>query len=226
MPTYNERENLKTLVERIDSSLKGRSYEVIIVDDNSPDKTWSLAQELAEFYPVKVIRRIGKRSLSSAIVDGFSHASGRHLVVMDADLQHPPEIIPKLIEAIENGADIAIASRYIKGGGIEGWTITRKIISLGAVFLARMLLTRVKDPMSGFFALKKKVIEGVELKPKGYKILLEILAKGKHTKTAEIPYIFQPRKHGKSKLNMKEYGEYIRHLMALMRYKFGVISSC
>ena len=219
VPTYNERENLKILVERIANSLKEREYEIIVVDDNSPDGTWKLAQDLAQFYPIRLIKREGKRGLASAVVDGFSYATGHCFVVMDADLQHPPELVPELIDAIEGGADLAIASRYVKGGGIRGWSHFRRFISMVAVWLARIFLTSVRDPMSGFFALKRDVIEGVDLRPRGYKILLEILVKGKYSRVVEIPYIFEPRKLGQSKLNKKQYVEYLKHLISLMRYK-------
>jgi len=219
VPTYNERENLEILVKRISSSLRGEEYEVIVVDDNSPDGTWKLAQELSRFYPIKLIRREERKGLASAVIDGFSHATGNCLVVMDADLQHPPEVIPRLIEAVEGGADLAIASRYIKGGGVRGWPFFRRLISRGATWLARLFLTSVKDPMSGFFALRKEVIEGADLRPKGYKILLEVLVKGRYSRVVEIPYIFEPRKIGRSKLKGKHYVEYLEHLISLMRYK-------
>lgn len=219
VPTYNERENLEILVKRIASSLGDKEYEIIIVDDNSPDGTWRLAQELARFYPIKLIKREEKRGLASAVVDGFSHAAGHCFVVMDADLQHPPEAIPRLIEAIENGADLAVASRYIEGGSVRGWSFFRRFVSRGATWLARLFLTNVKDPMSGFFALRREVVEGADLRPEGYKILLEILVKGNYARVAEIPYTFEPRKLGRSKLKGRQYIQYLKHLISLMRYK-------
>jgi dolichol-phosphate mannosyltransferase len=126
---------------------------------------------------------------------------------MDADLQHPPEVVPSLIKAIEDGADIAVASRYVPGGGTAGWSKTRKVISGGAIMLAHVLLPqsrKVKDPMSGFFAFKKGVISGVMLAPIGYKILLEMLIVGKAGKVTEVPFMFAPRELGKSKLNASQ----------------------
>lgn len=225
VPTYNERENLEILMKRIASSLRDKEYEVIVVDDNSPDGTWKLAQELAQFYPIKLIKREERRGLASAVVDGFSHAAGHCFVVMDADLQHPPEVIPRLIEAIENGADLAIASRYVEGGGVKGWPFFRRLVSRGATFLARLFLTNIKDPMSGFFALRREVIEGADLRPEGYKILLEIVVKGKYSRVVEIPYVFEPRKLGQSKLKKKQYVEYLKHLISLMQYKRGTLKA-
>ncbi|MEM1586973.1 MAG: glycosyltransferase [Candidatus Bathyarchaeia archaeon] len=219
VPTYNERENLEVLVKKIDDSLGDRDYEIVIVDDNSPDGTWELAQELSQSYPIKLVKREGKRGLASAVVDGFSHAAGQCLVVMDADLQHPPELVPKLVDAVKSGADLAIASRYVGGGEVRGWSLSRRLISRGATWLAKLFLTDVKDPMSGFFALRRGVVEGVDLRPEGYKILLEILVKGRHSSVVEVPYTFKPRRLGRSKIGAKEYAKYLKHLISLMRYK-------
>ncbi|HUV52457.1 MAG TPA: polyprenol monophosphomannose synthase, partial [Dehalococcoidia bacterium] len=178
VPTYNESENIKTLVERVHKSLSDYNYELIVVDDNSPDGTAELAKSLSSKYPVRVIVRTNERGLASAVVAGFKQAKGDILGVIDADLQHPPEFVPNLIKGVKEGADVAIASRYIKGGAIEGWTLKRKIISLGAKLPANVLLTaarKIKDPLSGFFLFRKQVIEGTELSPTGYKILLEVL---------------------------------------------------
>ena len=195
-------------------------YELVIVDDNSPDGTAELALELSRHYPIRVIKRPGKLGLATAVVEGFKHARGEVLVVMDADLQHPPELVPELVrKVLYEGYDIAIASRYVKGGRIEGWSFTRRIVSKGAILLAHLLVPRtrgIKDPVSGFFAIKRSVIEGVELNPIGYKILLEILAKGRWTRVVEVPYTFKPRTRGKSKLSAKEIVNYLRHLLRLM----------
>ncbi len=222
VPTYNERENLEELFERIARALEGREFEIIVVDDDSPDKTWKKAEELAKKYPVKVIRRTNKRGLSSAVIRGFKEANSEILVVMDADLQHPPEVIPKLIEAIEEGVDVAIASRYVKGGKVENWYWWRKLISKGAIMIGRVALPRIrniKDPVSGFFALRRKVIEDVELNPVGFKILLEILIKGKYERVAEVPFIFGIRKAGESKLTRRQVFNYLKHLYRLMRWE-------
>ncbi|ASA78642.1 glycosyltransferase [Thermococcus sp. 5-4] len=222
VPTYNERENLEELFDRISRALEGYDYEIIIVDDDSPDRTWEFAQELSERYPVKVIRRTEEKGLSSAVIRGFREASGDVFVVMDADLQHPPEVIPKLLKAIENGADIAIASRYVPGGGVRNWYWYRKLISKGAIMIGRLALPKirnVKDPVSGFFALRREVVEGVTLNPVGFKILMEILIKGKYGKVAEVPFTFGLRKAGESKLGTKTMLNYLRHVYRLMRWE-------
>lgn len=224
IPTYNERDNLEELFERISNSMSkaGYEFEIVIVDDDSPDRTWERAMELGERYPVKVIRRTDEKGLSSAVIRGFKEASGDVLVVMDADLQHPPEKIPELVEAIENGADIAVASRYIPGGAVKNWYWYRKLISKGAIMIGRLALPRirnVKDPVSGFFALKREVVEGTELNPIGFKILMEILIKGRYSKVVEVPFTFGLRKAGESKLSGKTMVKYLKHVYRLMRWE-------
>ena len=221
VPTYNERENLEELLRRVNDacSSAGIEVETVIVDDNSPDGTGNLAEELAGTYAVKVIHRAGKLGLSTAVIEGFGVASGDLLVVMDADLSHPPEKIPEMIAKIESGeAQVVVGSRYVPGGKVENWPIHRRLISKGATQLARWL-TEVKDPMSGFFALRKDVIEGVELDPVGYKIGLEILVKGRYEKAAEVPITFADRKAGKSKLGASVYLKYIDHCTRLYEFK-------
>ena len=221
MPTYNETENLDELVRRVQQacSSAGLQVEIVIVDDDSPDGTGTRAEELAKTQNLKVVHRSGKLGLSSAVLEGFKVASGSVLVVMDADLSHPPEKIPEMVSKIDSGeADVVVGSRYIKGGSVENWPITRRIISKGATLLARWL-TKVKDPMSGFFALKRSVIEGVVLDPVGYKIGLEILVKGKYSKAVEVLIHFADRKAGKSKLGGGEYLRYIDHVILLYEYR-------
>ncbi len=221
VPTYNEKDNLDELVQRINSSCSkaGIECEIVIVDDNSPDGTGAKAEELAKSARMKVLHREGKLGLSSAVLEGFKVASGSVLVVMDADLSHPPEKIPEMVSKIESGeAELVVGSRYIKGGSVENWPLRRKAVSKGATFLARWL-TKVKDPMSGFFALSRSVIDGVALNPVGYKIGLEILVKGKYEKAAEVPIHFADRKAGKSKLGGTEMLRYIDHVSMLYEHK-------
>jgi dolichol-phosphate mannosyltransferase len=220
IPTFNEHDNITPLVERISAAIPGKDYEVVFVDDDSHDGTPELIDKLSLKYPVRVVVRKDKKGLASAVVDGFSLVSTNIIVVMDADLQHPPEVIPALIKALRDGADVAVASRYVPGGGTEGWSKTRKIISSGAIALAHLFLPhsrRVKDPMSGFFAFNKSAISGVRLEPIGYKILLEMLVVGKVGKVSEVPFKFQLRQKGESKLNASQEFEYLRHLFSLMR---------
>lgn len=219
IPTYNEAENIKKLVPMIDEILVKYTYEIIVVDDNSPDGTAKIAKRLAEYYPIRVLVREKKKGLASAILYGFMNASGDVLGVIDADLQHPPELLGKMAKKIEEGCDIVIASRYVEGGGIEGWTFYRRLISKGAILLARPLIDSVKDPMSGCFLLRKEVIDGINLNPTGYKLLLEILVKGKYVKVAEVPYVFRERIYGQSKLGIGEMLRYVYLLLHLYSYK-------
>ena len=219
IPTFNESENIEELVSEINkvlvaSKIKG---EIIVVDDNSPDGTYKIVQKMKEEYDnVQLVIRKNERGLSSAVLRGFEKAGGNILCVMDADLSHPPEVIPKLIEPIKSDqAELVIASRYVSGGGVKGWTLKRKAISKGATLLAKFI-TNIKDPMSGFFALKRSVIEGIELNPKGYKIGLEIIARGNYSNIIEIPYIFRDRKYGESKLNNRVMRDYVSHLLSLL----------
>jgi dolichol-phosphate mannosyltransferase len=163
-------------VQRIGRALEGVDYEILIVDDDSRDGTEELVAKLSRHYPLRLVIRRDKKGLASAVVDGFGLADARAIGVMDADLQHPPEILPSLLRALDGGADMAIGSRYVAGGGCEGWGLMRRVISRGAGFLAHLFLpsTRgIADPMSGYFMLRPQVIEGADLRPTGYKILLE-----------------------------------------------------
>lgn len=217
-PTYNEAGNMENLVVRIDRALPGINYELIVVDDNSPDGTGRIAEALSAKYPVRVLNRTGKSGLASAVIDGFKIARGELLCVIDADLSHPPEIIPEMVKflTLEN-ADIVVASRAAQGGGTENWPVIRKLMSSFAAALARPL-TPVKDNTSGFFLLKKEVISDAPLIPRGYKILLEILVKGNFSKVVEFPFIFKDRTAGKTKLNLKIQAEYLMQLFGLYAY--------
>ena len=220
VPTYNEHDNITALVQRLGKALAGYNYEIVIIDDNSTDGTAELAESLKDEYPVKVVVRKGKRGLASAVVDGLSYASGSIIAVMDADLQHPPEVVPDLLEAMEKGADIAVASRYIEGGGCQGWSFSRRLISRGAIFLAHLLLPatrQVSDPMSGFFMFKKDVVTNARLNPAGFKILLEILTVCTFQKVTEVPFTFVTREKGESKLNARQQVDYLKHIFSLMR---------
>ena len=221
VPTYNERGNLPLLVERVGKSLEMVRHELIIVDDNSPDGTGKLADELAEkLTNLKALHRMEKKGLASAVVHGLKYARAPVICVIDADLQHPPEKIPELLKEIENGADIAIASRYAKKGVVRKWGKGRRLISKGAEFLSRLAVPQVQgltDPLSGFFAFRREVVSSAKLDPVGFKILLEVLVKGTWKKIAEVPYVFGKRIHGKSTLGLGEHFNYLKHLLRLMR---------
>jgi dolichol-phosphate mannosyltransferase len=225
-PTYNERENIGLLVERVHAALSRYSYELVVVDDNSPDGTADAARALAADYPLRVIVRTTERGLASAVVAGFREATGEVLGVIDADLQHPPEAIPHLLEAVRAGADVAIGSRYVPGGGVEGWSLSRRVISSGAKSIARVALSsvrKIRDPLSGFFLFRKDIIDGVELKPTGYKILLEVLVKGRATTVAEVPYTFRERERGESNLTLTEEINFLKHLVQLARFEGDIL---
>lgn len=221
IPTYNERGNIEKLIPAVFDSCKAlkADVEAIIVDDNSPDGTGRLAEELGRKYRVKVIHRTGKLGLASAVIKGFSESKSDILGVMDADMSHPPNVLPELIEPILKGeAEVTVGSRYVRGGGVEVWPLHRRIISRAATMMAKHL-TKVKDPMSGIFFLKKSAIEGVNLNAKGYKIGLEVLVKGKYSKVSEVPYVFRNRFVGKSKLTAMEYIHYLRNIIVLTAHK-------
>ena len=220
IPTYKEHDNIRPLIERLGKSLSGREYEVLLVDDDSRDGTEELVAELAVKYPVRVMVRKGKKGLATAVLDGIDSARNDTVLVMDADLQHPPEVVPSVIQAMDEGADVAVASRYVPGGGNVGWSKLRQVISNGAILLAHVLLPlsrKVKDPMSGFFAFRRDLIRGVKLEPIGYKILLELIVITRPQKVVEVPFMFHIREKGKSKLNVKQEVDYLKHLLSLMR---------
>ncbi len=217
IPTFNESRNLEELVKRIFASLNsaGIDGEVVVVDDNSPDGTAEIAEKLKASYRITVLKRMGRKGLSSAVIDGFSAAGGDILCVMDADLSHPPEKIPEMYKTIIDGeADLVIGSRLVPGGGSTDWSLGRKLVSFIARVIA-MPITSVKDLTSGFFMVKRSVIEGANLSPMGFKIGLEILAKGNYNKAKEVPIIFAGRKKGKSKLSAKQVLEYLIQLASL-----------
>jgi dolichol-phosphate mannosyltransferase len=222
IPTYNEKENIQKLLEEINKEFEdnGINGEVIVVDDGSPDGTGEILEKLKEKYScLKVIHRKGKLGLSSAVLEGFKIGEGNILGVMDADLSHPPEKIKELFWAIEKGeADFVIGSRYVNGGKIVGWSVKRKMMSKVATVLAKPF-THVKDPMTGFFMIKKKCIEGKKLNSKGFKILLEIIIKGDYNKIKEVPIIFVDRTKGKSKATNKEIFFYLKNLFGYLFYK-------
>src|SRR3990170_4255675 len=183
IPTYNERENVGPLMVRVEAALAGVPHEVVFVDD-SDDGTGAAMEEGAKHYKhITVVHREGRRGLASAVVEGMERARGEILCVLDADLQHPPEMIPTLLEAlVETDADLVLASRGVLGGAFDGLAPFRRLASSAATLLARALLSRARlvcDPLSGFFLFRRRTVQGVLLHPRGYKILLEILVRGR-----------------------------------------------
>ncbi len=221
VPTYNERENIPILFARVKKSCNF-SFELIVVDDSSPDGTAEVAQELGRRYSnVKVCKRSGKLGLSSAVLHGFDNARAGILAVIDADLQHPPEILSKMYQEMFRGNDLVVASRYVEGGRIENWKLSRRLFSKAAITLAHILLPssrRIKDIMSGCFMIRKEVLRETKLNPLGFKILLEILSRCKYNKITEIPYTFTNRINGRSNLNSREIQNYLILLCRLSYY--------
>ncbi len=225
VPTYNELQSIVPLLQRATVALEKviDQFEIIVVDDDSPDGTWQAAEEVARDNPhLRVLRRRDGRDLATAVIAGWKTAKGELLGVIDGDLQHPPEVLPVLLKSIlDSQTDIAIASRNVEGGGVSQWQPQRKIIAWVARSMAHLvfprLLKSVRDPMSGYFVMKRSVIDSVALKPLGYKILLEVLARGKYQTIKEIPYVFEERKLGKSKLGPKQCLDLLLHLWRLSR---------
>lgn len=229
LPTYNESQNITSVIELIAEVIPEETKaEIIVVDDNSPDGTESvvaeyaamLGEEIRKRLHLEVIKRPSKLGLSSAILAGIRSACGDVVVVMDSDMSHPPQAIPKMLEEINRSkCDIVIASRYVKGGRVSGWPFKRKVISKGATKIAQYSLgITVKDPMSGFFAFRRRVIDGINFDAIGFKMLLEILVKAKGAKVREIPYTFTNRRLGASKLDTATMIDYLRAVWRLYRY--------
>lgn len=227
IPTYNESQNILKILKSIQDNLpKNTRTQTIVVDDNSPDGTGKLVEEYMQSVKkfanntIEVIHRKTKDGLASAILKGVQLATGNTIVVMDSDLSHPANLLPKMIDALKHPKyDIVVASRYVNGGAIVGWTRKRKLLSKLATFIAkRGLGVNTKDPMSGFFAFKKPVIQGLSFDAIGYKMLLEILVKAKNANVLEIPYTFTNRELGKSKLDSKTIFDYFKAVWKLYRY--------
>ncbi len=226
IPTYNERGNIEYLIEELrrilDRELAHR-YELIVADDDSPDRTWEVAEQLSKDLPqLRVLRRRTDRGLSAAVVDGWKIARGELLGVIDADLQHPPSVIVPLLAAMQAGADLAVASRHLPGGGVSDWKWSRRALSRGAQALAFLLVPQarlVTDPMSGFFLVRAAALDLARVHPLGYKILLDVLATGRFREIQEVPYVFRERAIGGSKVTLRQYGEFLIQIGGLWRLR-------
>lgn len=162
------------------------------------------------------MRRAGKAGLASAVLAGFAVAKGDVLLVMDADLSHPPEVAPHLADAIAAGADLAVGSRYVRGGGVKDWPMTRQVVSRVACLMGNVLVP-VRDCTSGFFAIRHSVVDGVKLNPIGFKIGFEVMARGRWKKVVEVPYVFRDREHGTSKFGQRQIFQYLKQLGQVAR---------
>ncbi len=220
VPTYNERGGLPELVRAVFAAYAsaGIAGELVIVDDNSPDGTGKVADDLAETHPIRVLHRSGKLGLGTAVIDGFTAAAAPIVGVIDADLSHPPALIPRLFDVMQQtGADIVIGSRYIRGGGTRNWERSRVLMSRFACLLARPL-TDVRDATSGLFLIRKALARGVTISAGGFKICLELLIRSQPRRVVEVPYVFEGRTIGESKMNFKEAAGYVVQLRDLRRF--------
>ena len=237
IPTYNESRNILRLIENIKDNLPSTTFtEIIIVDDNSPDGTGNIVERYLQdtqnstetsgqmYYtqmPIKIIHRARKNGLVSAILDGIKSSAGNYVLIMDADFSHPPQLLSQMVDELfqDSKCDIVIASRYVKGGSLKGWPLKRRLISKGAIKVAKYVLgIQVKDPTSGFFAFRRDVIDNIKIDTKGYKLLLEMLVKAKDVKVTEIPYSFTNRSAGKSKLDNGIILDYMKAVLHLYRH--------
>ncbi len=218
IPTYNEAETIQTTIQKISHIIRNSNvpFEIIVVDDSSTDETQQLVIDMiARRYPVVLVTRIKDPGLSQSVMAGIERAQGSVVVVTDADGSHDFKLIPKLYSEIKSGgADIVIGSRYMPGGGIKDWPVKRRVISWGATTLSRILFPQISDPVSGFFGIKRDlVLHTPSIKPRGYKILLEFLGKCRWHTFKELPYVFQNRKRGNSKLKAAIMADFLKQII-------------
>lgn len=227
IPTYNESLNIKKILQSIGDNLPLKTKtEAIVIDDDSPDGTAKIVEDYLKTmksraeYTISIIKRKGKQGLSSAILKGIQQSTGDTIIVMDSDFSHPPNIIPKMIEKLkQTKCDIVVASRYVKGGATQGWPLSRKIMSTAATKIAKKGLgIDTRDPMSGYFAFRRQIIDGLKFDAIGYKMLLEILVKTKGVSIQEVPYTFSNRTLGSSKLGVSTIFDYGKAIWKLYLY--------
>jgi dolichol-phosphate mannosyltransferase len=223
LPTYNEREGLDRLVEEIFAACSRHQLnaEVIVVDDNSPDGTGACADAWARRRPVRVIHRAGKLGLGSAVLEGFAAAASDVVGVMDADLSHPPSLIPALFSTLKaTDLDMVVASRYVAGGGTRVWSRGRAVLSRAGCWVARPL-TPVHDAMSGYFLIRRDRAIALRTEARGFKIGLELLVRTHLRRVAEVGYVFVGRTAGRSKMTIREGLRFLRQLFALYRHEWS-----
>lgn len=225
LPTYNERERIAELVEAVFSACEpsGIQLELVIVDDNSPDGTGAVADELARRRRIRVIHRAGKLGLGTAVVAGFEVASAPIVGVMDADFSHPPALVPRMLETFRaTDAELVVASRYVRGGSTPDWPLKRRLLSRAACMLARPL-SPIRDAASGFFLIRRDIARGTTIKAGGFKICLELIVRSGVTRLVEMPYRFDDRELGESKMSVREAAGYLIQLRDLyfLRLSYG-----
>lgn len=219
IPTFNERENIISLLTALKPFLSNGNNEIIVVDDNSPDFTWKVVEDYSKTNRnIIITRRLNKAGLSTSLIDGFKVSKGGIIGVVDADMSHDITKLPEMIEAVRSGFELAVGSRRVKGGGADNWPIYRKFMSDLATFLTKFFLdVELSDPMSGFFILDRRLYERVKnrLTGRGYKLLVEIYVLGRPRQVKEVPFIFKGRHQGYSKLTLKVIFEFFRMIFEL-----------
>jgi len=213
-PTYNEAENVPILIDELHRALDGIPHEIVVADDDSPDRTWEVAERIAAEDPsVRVMRRFHDKGLSAAVLDGMSVARGSYLAVIDADLQHDATALPAMLHEIRSGrADVCVGSRSTAGGGYGDWSASRRFVSWVATLIARLFLrVSVSDPMSGFFVISGDAYARTapSINPRGFKILLEFIGRNRDLRVSEVGYTFRNREHGETKLNRSVIRAYL-----------------
>ena len=220
VPTYNESENVGNLTNQIDYALRGIKYEIIFVDDSTDDTPEAIQKVMGENPNVRMEHRESEKGLATAVLKGFELAKGDYIAVMDADLQHPPAILRSMYVVMETGADFCIPSRFIPGGSDGGLGPYRKLVSGVARYIGKIMLPslrKITDPTSGLFMIRRSVIENADLRPIGWKIMVEVLAMGTYGSVVEIPYKFQARPAGESKLSSRVTLEYLKQVAELTK---------
>jgi dolichol-phosphate mannosyltransferase len=224
VPTFNESQNIRefltALRDQLDTAL-GSAYEIIVVDDDSPDRTWEIAsQMMTEIPQLRVLRRRREQKLAVAVIRGWQSARGEYLGTINADFQHPPALLPALIGDLD-GSDLVVASRFADGGGLGDWAMHRRINSWVAHWMGSRLLPqafgRTSDPLSGFYLVRREAIADVELRPLGFKTLMEIMVRGRIGVIREESYEMRARQRGNSKLKLRHWFDYAIHLLRLRR---------
>lgn len=221
VPTLNEAECLPFILEETRRVLDGVHipYEILVVDDESSDGTAEIVARIAAADPrVRLLVRQGERGLAGAVLHGWQHTDAEILGVMDADMQHPPALLPKLLTAMTGGADVALASRYVDDVPRQGWNALRRVVSTSSIWLARPLQSpakRVKDPLSGFFLVRRRCVARFAFRPTGFKLLLEILIRGRVRRVVEVPFQFGQRGAGRSKAGLGVAWDYLVLLASL-----------
>lgn len=220
VPTYNERDNVRALVYRLRRALAYVRHEILFVDDSTDETPQIIAELAAQYASVRLLHRHGERGLATAVLAGFRMARGAFVCVIDADLQHPPELLPAMLEVLaRERSEIVVASRYVPGGsaaGLRGWW--RRCASLACRQLAYTLFAethRTSDPLSGFFMFRRGLVNVDSLQPVGFKILLELLVRAPHARVQDVPYVFAPRLREGSKAGLRPAIEFVRHLARL-----------